>query len=464
VFLLPLVLALWRWDRYGDALETSVARWSGPVFLGLACTVKQTPWFVAAFLLVGVAAAAAERGDRWPVVAARYVGVAVATFLVVNVPFIVLDPVAWLRSVLLPLVDATVPDGQGVVALAVRAGLGGGRLDLLGLVGLAGIVVSLLGLLLWWRQLKRVWPVFVPIVLMLPTRSLSTYLVMALPAVLVGCVTAAPARRGVLTPSVRRPLVAAAGLGGAMAVGGVVATLSWPAPLQVSVLDTRTTGAWQTVSAVDVMVTNTGSTPLEPAITLDGEGHYGSIWREAGVAPEGPSLASPLTPGESRTVRLLAPNTQSMPMVSSRFVAIAFLDDPAAVAVSQTHSLQDVSVSLSPQSVPAEIASGTALEVSAQLRDRWGRPSHRAGVQVALGQVTYGQESLLPGTAVINAAPRGRSPVVAVTDAEGIARYRVSGGDPTLGPVYLQAWPVPPEGHPRAGFSNTVSVRFAEGE
>ena len=61
-FLPFLVLAVWRWDRYGLGRSAGVARWMGPVALGLACSIKQTPWFCIPFLAIGLAVEARMSG------------------------------------------------------------------------------------------------------------------------------------------------------------------------------------------------------------------------------------------------------------------------------------------------------------------------------------------------------------------------------------------------------------------
>ncbi len=45
LFLPFLVVAVWRWDRFGAGRGAGMARWIGPLALGVACSVKQTPWF-----------------------------------------------------------------------------------------------------------------------------------------------------------------------------------------------------------------------------------------------------------------------------------------------------------------------------------------------------------------------------------------------------------------------------------
>ncbi len=66
-----LMLAYWRWDRFGDPTENSIARWVGPLMIGMAASIKQTPWFALPFLVLGVAIEAQQRGqdsapNHWP--------------------------------------------------------------------------------------------------------------------------------------------------------------------------------------------------------------------------------------------------------------------------------------------------------------------------------------------------------------------------------------------------------------
>ena len=64
LFLPFLVVAVWRWDRFGTGKGAGIAPWIGPVALGVACAVKQTPWFCLPLLLLGLGLEARRRGDR----------------------------------------------------------------------------------------------------------------------------------------------------------------------------------------------------------------------------------------------------------------------------------------------------------------------------------------------------------------------------------------------------------------
>ena len=106
VALLPALLA-WRWlDR----------RWLSPVLLGIACAVKQIAWPLVPLYAVIVWR---REGAKEAV---RRLAVAGVAFIAPNAPFIVTDPVAWGRSMLLPMTLPVFPSGIGLVALS-RAGL-----------------------------------------------------------------------------------------------------------------------------------------------------------------------------------------------------------------------------------------------------------------------------------------------------------------------------------------------------
>ncbi len=88
LFVPLLIGAVYRWDRF--ATTRGPAAWRGPVLLGLAMAVKQTPWLVLPFLVVGIALEARRLGGGRAAMrtAGRYVAIAVGAFLVPNLWFI----------------------------------------------------------------------------------------------------------------------------------------------------------------------------------------------------------------------------------------------------------------------------------------------------------------------------------------------------------------------------------------
>jgi hypothetical protein len=112
---------------------------------------------------------------------------------------------------------------------------------------------------------------------------------------------------------------------------------------------------------------------------------------------------------------------------------------------------------LSPSYVNQILPSGQPIQLTLQLRSPFGGLVHQSGVRVALGQLIYGQAGLIPAQAAINGDPEGQSPVYALTDPTGTARFLLTDHQPQGQPIYFQAWVQPPGGYP-FGYSEMVSV------
>lgn len=113
LWMAPTLLAMVLW--YSD-------RWTAAALvLGVAAGIKQHPWLITPFLAVWVwmvSDSLSAFGRR----AARLIGVGLLGFLALNLPFILADPVAWLRGALTPIRGPLVPLGSGL-ALLHRLGL-----------------------------------------------------------------------------------------------------------------------------------------------------------------------------------------------------------------------------------------------------------------------------------------------------------------------------------------------------
>jgi hypothetical protein len=108
VFYMLLLFVSWRWFR--RPLVATVA-------FGLALAAKQLAWFFAPFYLFFVWRRAGARAA-----AVRLTG-GMALFAVINAPFIVANPAAWLRGVLAPQLDPMFPLGTGLVRLSLAGAL-----------------------------------------------------------------------------------------------------------------------------------------------------------------------------------------------------------------------------------------------------------------------------------------------------------------------------------------------------
>ncbi len=88
-------------------------RRASAIMMGLACSIKQLAWFFAPFYFIAI-----YKKDGWKAAIAGGVWM-FAVFFAVNLPFIILSPVAWFQSVLVPATDSFYPIGFGPISLAL---------------------------------------------------------------------------------------------------------------------------------------------------------------------------------------------------------------------------------------------------------------------------------------------------------------------------------------------------------
>jgi uncharacterized membrane protein len=455
---IPFVIAaLYRWDRFGDSGERTWVRWAGPVLLGVAMSMKQTPWFLLPFLVLGVGFEARARGAAAAAVrtSARYAVLAIGTFALINLPFIVLTPAAWAKDSLVPFLTPTIPDGQGLVDLALYEHLGGGRLSYF---TLAGALFFLFGLALFavhYERLKRAWVPLLLFSFFFPTRSLGSYLIMLLPAVMVAATTVrTPSASSFPALAGRRwwlfgPLLAATG-------GAAIAALAATAPLEITILGTRSTGQLLTIDQVSVRVTNRLAHPIRPHFSVNEGGSITTFWYPYRA---GHPYQLDLAPGASRTLTLQVPNAASEPSIISPFTVDAFTVSPASVSVSQRYLVSPLSLSITPPEIDQPVPLGHSVTFSVQLQNQLGSQVQRGGLRVDLGQVIYAQSGLLPAEASIDGHGEGTTPVTAITDRHGRATFTVVGVQAQPAPVYFQAWIATPGQVPHS-YSNLVLVQF----
>ncbi len=333
-FLPFLVLALWRWDRFGQGREAGVARWLGPVALGLACAIKQTPWFCLPFLATGIFLEARSRGAGAARLLLRYVSMAAAAFVAVNIPFILWHPGAWVHGTLLPFVEPLVADGQGLVSLATHGITGG--VDLSALTWAAGLayLAVFAAFVVRYRELKRIWPLLLPVAFFFSTRSLANYLVDLFPVAVVALATVAPAPRPRAAEShlaVRRGWLFPTLCIGLPAVGVVVASaLAFASPpLQISVKAVYRSEFGGFLGSVKVTVYNRTDSPVSPHFLVDtGEDHPSGFWFSATGQP------LVLGPHASATFRLRPPEDVDQPTVGTLWLVQAYTSPPTSMSTS----------------------------------------------------------------------------------------------------------------------------------
>ncbi len=332
-FLPFLVVAVWQWDRFGADRRSSVVRWLGPIALGLACSIKQTPWFCVPFLVTGVFIEA-RAADRRPVrVAASYLGVVAAAFAAVNLPFVVWGPRSWLSGITLPFAKPLVADGQGLVSLGLH-GPGSGvwlpPLSVAGLLVVVGLWIVFVG---WYPALKRSWLFILPVSFFVAPRSLSTYLLDLAPVAIVAAVAVLPAPQSTLHVGSGRTRfgfgLAAASVAAATGVVSAIAFLL--PPLSVDVLSVRHSDGGIAFDSVTLSVANDTAATVQPHFMVDlGNSHPGAFWNTAGNRPV------VLGPHQQTVVTLYPVTRMGSPGRGQRWIVQAFTPSPDAVSISST--------------------------------------------------------------------------------------------------------------------------------
>lgn len=447
------VLAVVGWDRFGVAGGSLRVRRLAPVFLGLACAVRQDLWIMAPFLVIAVGMEARASGAGAWRRSGAYLGLVVLGFGVPNLPFMVWDPVAWVKGVFSPLLQGLTPLGQGAIGLSLYLGVGGGRLIFYTALLLIATATLLLAVLIRYDRLKPIIPLIPAAVLTLSTRSLAQYLLFGVMVAVAAMVTTGPAPTVAPWPEhvtrwLRRGLV-----GGAVAAGAALAVaLTFTPALTVDVVGYHTTGQQGSVDSITVSVHNGGRSARTPEFLVGGGPYVGVPWLTDRVA------RTPILGGQTATYRLLAPNVSVMPSAESNLKVYALTNAPAAISSSSLQQLGGVVAKLSPNAVNRFVAPGEQIELQVQLSDRYGKPITRAGQPVSLGQAQYTPQGVLAAEAVINGSPVGASPVRVTTDNNGIARFTVSARAPIPHQVYFQAWLGDTAPH---GYSHQLSVWFS---
>jgi hypothetical protein len=448
LFVPLLVGAVYRWDRFGT--ERGWRAWRGPVLLGLAMAVKQTPWLVLPFLAGGIAIESWGRGS-WRSSArttGRYVAIALGAFLVPNLLFIAMNPHAWITGILTPIAGNAVPAGQGLIGLSLFLGIGGGSLTAY-TVALVITFFALWGLYLAIYPLLKGWAVLCPaIVLFFSARSFGSYLVTLVPA----AVVAACSVSRIADRALWRYWRSVASTGVAATLAAVVAIFAYGPPLGLVITNVRTTGQLATVVNLHVRATNRSSEPIAPSFSVESGGTISAFWIASGPKQ--------LAPGASGEYELLAPNFFAQPPISSAFQVVAFTSHPGSVSVSRPFSVTTLHLALDPDHINHYVDVGTPVTVHVRLLNAVNQAVERSGVPVYLGQIIYDQQGVILSQAAINRSPAGQTPVAAFTNAQGIATFVIRGTNAPSDPVYFEANLVNSTQFFPYGYSEILSIRF----
>ena len=447
LFVPLLVGAAVGWDRF--ASTRGLAAWRGPVLMGLAMAVKQTPWLVAPFVIAGIVLESRRGG--WHQAARdglRYAGIAAVAFLVPNLPYLIGAPQAWLRGILTPLSAQAVPAGQGLISLSLSLGVGGGSLLAYNVAAVVVLAAVLACYVATYPALKPATFLLPSVVLFFATRSFGSYLVMLIPAAIAAAATT------------RRPPGAAwrhwklvALLGTAISAVAVTAAVAAASPLAMSIESVRTTGQLATVEQLTLAVDNTTGASVRPAFTIEDGTTLTAFWRRQ----EGPAV---LRPHQRASYTIVAPSYFAMPSIGAGFQVLAFLQSPASVSRTSAYLASAWRVILQPDAINDPVAIGQQITVQAEIVNRLDQPVRNANLPVYLGQVIYAQRGLQYSQAFINQGLGGQTPVEALTNAAGVATFTIHSPVAGSDPVYFEANLVNPASFYPYGYSPILAVRF----
>ncbi len=425
--------------------------WISALCLGLGVATSQLAWFMAPFFLVGVWEYRRREvgAKKATALLVRYALVAGLPFLLINLPFLVWNPHAFLLGIAAPLIQKAIPYGQGLIDLPTFLGIGGGSLSLFTYAAVTAYIGLGILYVLFFDRLWRLAPVLAVLPLILSTRSLAEYWMtpiviwfVALAATEVPPIAVARSRRlRLIAPVVMLPAV--------ICVAGALLTVP---PLTLSVQRVWSNGQDQRVWQAALLVTNRTSNAIVPHYAADSIGQTTSFW----TLTSGPSR---LAPHQSALVTLSAPNEGSMPAITSPFVMEAVAAKPASVMISKPYVAAPYGTEISYNYATPTYQLGGFATLSVALTTPFGATVRRSGVAIALGQVVYGSSTLIPGEASINSHAPGESPIVALTNRQGVATFRVTDQYDQKRPVYFQAWVQAASGNP-FGYSSIVAIRW----
>jgi hypothetical protein len=435
--MLPLLMvAVYRWDRYPE--RDGAEAWIAPLAMGLAMSIKQTPWLILPFILIGVALEVTPtRGARDGVQTAwSFLWRTLTAFVATNIVFFAISPHDWVKGVLAPGISNLIPQGQGWVALSTLLGIGGGDLRTYTVLMVAVLALCLIVFAAGYPRTKALAVIMPSVVFFFAARSQTTYLVVLIPAAIVAATTVrlGPATAvtwgGALWGTTRRRIA----VGGATAFVAIalVGTLVWPPPLNVSIRQMWLTGQSALVNRIVVVARNTSGHSVRPVFFVKSSGDVTDPW----IVLSGPST---LGAGQSGAFMIQAPNSSAQQRSTSAFQIVAATQSPPALSVSRTITPLAWGLLISPDHVNHPIASGTTLTFSTQVVDQGYQPIQHRGIPVFLTITTNPRSAIGHAVVRVNGQELVAGTATALTNDSGAAVFSVTIRATSLSPFSLQA-------------------------
>lgn len=189
VMIAPLIVAFGELPHFVAGTGSRWRRLLGPLALGVAIAIKPIPViflpFIVAAILIESPGAVRDRMRH----ATHYTLLTVASFMALNLPFVVANPVSWFRGMAQDMTTRMAPSGVGVAGL-FSAGLvhriNYSYVSLSSFVFLGVVLAAVVG---WYPHLRRAWPALAPLFFIFESRSFWSYFMAGLGAALVYALT-----------------------------------------------------------------------------------------------------------------------------------------------------------------------------------------------------------------------------------------------------------------------------------
>jgi len=308
-----LCVAVWKWTSIGRDGQLGRGGVLRAGALGLALATHQLGWFLAVFLVVGLALLRwGELSGRAAVgVLLRYAAIAAAAFFATSLPFLITAPGAWLTGITEPLTQHAVPHGQGIMGISYYLIGGGGALDFYGHASLLLLLALLIAYAVHLPWLGRAAVVLPWLLFAVSTRSQDGYFLLTMPLWIVGlCTTTADDFRGAYRfPALRKVRGRTIGVLATVALfipaaACVIVAVAVPQPLAMRVAADVAPG--QTVRSLTVEVTNRSSHAITPNFALTAGVDITQFWSVTvgpGTIPaHGTALYTLIPPANSWTI------------------------------------------------------------------------------------------------------------------------------------------------------------------
>jgi uncharacterized membrane protein len=332
-----LTAAIWRWPQVGAGGRLGRGGVARAVCLGLAMATYQLAWFVVPFIAVAMWRLRRGEGSRRDAVliVARYVAVALTTFVVIDLPFAIAGFSEWWHAITSVLTEHALIYGPGIAMVSGNLSPGSGALDFFDYAAAAAYVGLLIAVAVVPVRLAAAASVLPIVVFWLAIRSEDTYYVVFAPLWVLAAVVAvrsdfSSARPIALAERIgHRGRIAAAGVAIALVAAFVGVGLLTPSPLTM-IVGSAQRGTAGRLRAIELTVHNRSGHTVHPNFVLLGDAQLSIFW----TIEQGPAE---LQAGQTATYLLRNPDRGFQPTPGSRIRLEAVSDHPQTLSSVQIH-------------------------------------------------------------------------------------------------------------------------------